>query len=69
MIIRENPKSKTFERLWNGDVFISKGGLFMRVAPPNEKYNAVNLATGDMKFFNDTDSVLFVYNATLTYDA
>lgn len=41
----------------------------MRVAPPDEKYNAVNLATGDMKFFNDTDSVLFVYNATLTYDA
>lgn len=44
----------------------------MRVSPPDDtddaKYNAVNLATGDMKFFNDTDSVLFVHNATLTYD-
>lgn len=68
MIIRENPKSKTFECLWKGDVFISKGKHFMRVSPPDEKYNAVNLATGDMEFFNDTDSVLFVHNVILTYD-
>ena len=50
MIIRENPKSKTFACLCKGDVFISKGGQFMRVSPPDDaddtKYNAVNLATG-----------------------
>ena len=71
MIIRKNPRTKTFDCLCKGDVFISKGEHFMRVmrvSSPDAKYNAVNLATGDMKLFNDTDSVLFVYNATLTYD-
>jgi hypothetical protein len=68
MLIRENPRSKTFDCLCKGDVFISKGGHFMRVSPPDAKYNAVDLATGDMKLFNDTDSVLSVHNVKLTYD-
>lgn len=68
MLIRENPRTKTFDCLCKGDVFISKGEHFMRVSPPDVKDNAVNLATGDTKSFNDTDSVLFTHNATLTYD-
>lgn len=72
MLIRENPRVKTFDCLCKGDVFITKGEHFLRVSPPDDtsdaKYNAVNLATGDMEFFNDTDGVLFVHNATLTYD-
>ena len=68
MMIKENPKSKTFDCLCKGDVFISKGGHFMCVSSPDAKYNAVNLATGDMKLFNDTDSVLSVHNVRLTYD-
>ncbi len=69
MMIRENPKSRTFDCLCKGDVFINKGGHFMRVSSPDVKYNAVNLATGDMELFNDTDSVSLVYKVTLTYDA
>lgn len=68
MIIKENPSSKTFACVWKGDVFISKGEYFMRVVPPDKKYNAVKLATGDMEFFNDTDSVSLVHNVILTYD-
>jgi hypothetical protein len=68
MLIRENPRTKTFDCLCKGDVFISKGDKFMCVSSPDSKYNAVDLATGDMKFFNDTDSVLSVHNVRLTYD-
>lgn len=55
MIIRENPRVKTFDCLCKGDVFITKGEHFMCVSPPDDtsdaKYNAVNLATGGYGIF------------------
>ena len=72
--IKHNAKELLIENLWDGDIFIYNNETFIRLTDElflsnmHEKYNAVNLETGEPEFFSADTKVIYPNNHTLTVE-
>lgn len=71
---KKSTKELLIENLWDGDVFVHNNETFILLTDelflPNmhEKYNAVNLKTGEPEFFASNTKVIYPIHSTLTVE-
>lgn len=70
-IVNETNRNKNFGALNEGDVFIADGCTFLKITEVTEcddedRFNAVQLANGELTCFGDFDKVEFFPDAFLT---